>query len=70
MSNQPAPTSCPSCGLPDPKQVSAFPGSITVPSHRGDSTVTVYKCQCGYLFAVANVGPKPSNKPNKSEPGE
>ena len=56
MPQQP-PNSCPSCGRPDPKLVSAFPGSLNAPTKREDSTVAVYKCQCGYLFAVANVEP-------------
>lgn len=58
MTKQPAPSSCPNCGKPDPKLVSSFPGSLNVPT-AAKSTVNVYKCQCGYLFAVENVATQP-----------
>jgi hypothetical protein len=44
-----APLFCPYCGRPDPKQVSAF----QVPG-KDESTVNVYRCDCGYVFQVVS----------------
>ena len=52
---QSAPVCCPRCRLANPRLVSSFAGSLNETSRREDSKVTVYKCECGYLFAVANV---------------
>ena len=45
----PTPLFCPDCGRPEPKQVSAF----QVPG-KDESTVNVYRCDCGYVFQVVS----------------
>jgi hypothetical protein len=51
MPHHPPPSSCPNCGKSHPNLVSCFPGSLGAHA-KEKSTLHVYKCQCGYLFAV------------------
>lgn len=57
----------PSCGKPDIKLVSSIPGSLMSPG-RGKSTIQVYKCKCGYLFAVGNVEQPPTSSAPAQNP--